>query len=234
MADDSIADVALKGLEQRAAEYRVLYKYQRITEYALDALRNRYLYFSSFKQLNDPFDPFITLIASEVGGLTAAISEKGPKIFCVTEDPNNPLMWAHYANAGASMCVGYAVFTGGLRLFNPVRYVANFVGRLNALDFLMLKSSHWQWELEWRACIPGPDHVYHDLAHPISVCLGPRCSTEDMRRVKAVLPATVRDFEIVFPTIKDAVPHYATYDVDAIVAHYGGIPTLEDLFGVKP
>src|SRR5882762_2848443 len=108
----TIADLSLDGFLEGKPDFRVLYKFQRINEYSLDSLRSRYLYFSSFHQLNDPFDPFLTLVASQAGEVAMAMLEKGPKIFCATEEKFNPLMWAHYADSGAGMCVGYAVFTG--------------------------------------------------------------------------------------------------------------------------
>ena len=224
------ADLALDGLSKGKADYRVLYKYQRINERSLDALRNRYLFFSSYHQLNDPFDPFLMLIAGRVGGdLALTTSDLGPKIFCVSEKPLSPLMWAHYADSWAGMCIGYAVFTGNPSLFTPVTYIDEVIGRFNVLEFLFFKSPIWKWEAEWRACIPGHEQKLCDIAHPVSICLGPRCSTGVMRQVQAAMPETVKRFEIMFPRITDNRPALATFDVKAVVDKYGGIPALGDL-----
>jgi len=72
----SIAEVSL-GLTKGEPDFRVLYKFQRIRSYSLDALSRRYLYFSSFHQLNDPFDPFLTLIAMQAGDVAIAYSREG-------------------------------------------------------------------------------------------------------------------------------------------------------------
>ena len=233
MTPHSIADFAIQGLRRGAPDFRVLYKYQTISQYSIDALRNGYLYFSSFAQLNDPFDPFMTLMASHLPEVGVAVLEKGPKIFCVTAEPFHPLMWAHYANSYAGMRIGYAVFVGNPRLFNPVKYVSDFSGRYNIMELLMLKHAHWEGEAEWRACFPGDEHKYHGIAHPISVCLGPRATTADMEMVRDALPDTVRDFEIIFPIINESRPEFATYDISAITSHYGKIPSLEELFTEK-
>ncbi|MEM1156475.1 MAG: DUF2971 domain-containing protein [Pseudomonadota bacterium] len=227
---DSLADFSLKGLLAGKSDYRILYKYQKVTEYALESLRDKYLYFSSFPQLNDPLDPFLTVVAHRSGELTRAISEKGTKVFCATEDRNNPLMWAHYGDSGAGMCIGYAVFVGSPRIFNPVKYVDTFVGSFNALQLMSVKSSQWSWEAEWRACFPGDLQVYPDIAHPVSICLGPRCTTDSMNLIREAMPETVTSFEIIFPAIEDGVPCYVTYDVDQILEHYGEIPSLESLY----
>ena len=225
------ADVALDGLLNGQPGFRVLYKYQRIDEYSLDALRNGYLFFSSFRQLNDPFDPFLTLLTSRINDDVALTTSRlGPKIFCVSEGSLSPHMWAHYADAWAGMCIGYAVFTGNGRLFNPVTYVDKIVGPLNVLELLLLKSPVWKFEAEWRACIPGHEQKHSGLAYPVSICLGPRCNTESMRQVQAAMPKTVTKFEIVFPIIKDNRPGLATYSIKDVVHEYGGIPALEDWF----
>ena len=83
MAIKTIADFAMDGLLTGEPDFRVLYKYQRITYYSLDALRNQYLYFSSFAQLNDPFDPFLTLLAGQSGDVGSAILCAGRRFFAL-------------------------------------------------------------------------------------------------------------------------------------------------------
>ena len=94
----------------------------------------------------------------------------------------------------------------------------------------MVKHRHWESEHEWRAIMGGEEPKHYDLAHAISVCLGPWCSTSDMERVRDALPRTAKDFEIVFPVMNDGRPEFATYDVSAVIDHYGEIPRLDKLF----
>jgi hypothetical protein len=226
----SMADVALEGWQQQKPNFRVLYKFQRINDYSLDALKKQYVYFSRFEQLNDPFDPFLTVLASRLDGVSRAMFEKGMKIFCLSEDPGNLLMWAHYGDAGAGMRIGYAVFTGNPQLFMPVKYLDKFVGKFGVVDLLLMKATAWDYEQEWRACIGGEDQVFPDFVHPVSVCLGPRCSNENAERVRAALPPTVTDFEIILPGMANGEIHFTMHKVDDVIRHFGGIPDLRDLY----
>lgn len=89
-------------------------------------------------------------------------------ILCLTEDCADILMWAHYADGHAGICLGFKYTTGapvaGLAL--PVAYLDAFpeisfgeifcardrkaaLLQFGKLAFLA-KSSHWKYEKEWR------------------------------------------------------------------------------------
>lgn len=110
---------------------------------------------------------------------------KATRIFCVVEEPDNLLMWAHYAQGHegaviqfeclpdldnllcAAMKVNYVTDPPVVttRLDEYIRYLT---GEPNKVDYKSLyydlhlsKSDHWKYEKEWRVFIPA------DLENPI-------------------------------------------------------------------
>jgi len=92
-------------------------------------------------------------------------------------------MWAHYADSGAGMCIGYAVFTGNPRLFSPVEYVE---------DRILVDSSKLSHNN--RSGKPNSVPVFPALRVNTRISLILSAS-----RAKEAIPETVKDFEIVFP-----------------------------------
>jgi hypothetical protein len=112
---------------------------------------------------------------------------KASRIFCVVEEPDNLLMWAHYAQSHegaviqfeclpeldnllcAAMKVNYVtdppVITRKLD-----DYIRHLTGQPNKIDYKSLyydfhlsKSDHWKYEKEWRVFIPA------DLENPMVI-----------------------------------------------------------------
>jgi hypothetical protein len=231
----SVADVSIEGFEKKEDGFVQMFKYQIISSYSLDALQKGYVYFSAYEQLNDPFDPFVRLFKSEKSDLIKAMTFEGPKIFCVTPNPANPLMWAQYADGGMGMCIGYAVFLGNPTIFNKVRYRDNIGdNELQDLwDFFLSKSSHWAYEEEWRALQYSNEQKLSGFFHPISIRLGPKCTTENALRIKKVLPKTVKEFYMILPTIQNSKFTYQLYDVDELFNKFGCIPTIDEFVRYK-
>ena len=94
-------------------------------------------------------------------------------IFCLTEDPANPLMWSHYASQHYGVVVVFdennAWFnqkvtpSDDLRHLVQVTYVQNPHPRtwrqLNGPDVLYTKNAVWAYEREWRIIRPLKDGV---------------------------------------------------------------------------
>jgi len=90
-------------------------------------------------------------------------------IFCLTEVPDDILMWAHYADCHRGFCIEYARTPHNTlgRLGRPVEYrhhyplisVRDMAGpdKEDTTDALWLtKSDHWRHEKEWRILqVPG-------------------------------------------------------------------------------
>ena len=229
-SEKSLADVALEGFLNHEENFQIFYKYQSINDYSIDALANGYQYFSTFAQLNDPFDPFLSLMAKSLGDSKfAEVANVGPRIFCLTEHCTNAQMWAHYANSGSGMCIGYACFIGTPRILNPVNYVGKVPESADLLELLSLKHESWTYEKEWRITWAGGDQKIYDVLHPVTIYLGPRCSNDDMLRVRQVLPATVTEFEIMYPHIENGVFSLARYSIEELLSELGHLPSIDEL-----
>lgn len=85
-----------------------LYKYYSNKDYNLDALENSYLYFTSPRDLNDPFDCMNNrehIIMR--GGKEIKKHRDNIGVCCFSLSNNNPLMWGHYTNNYKGFCVKY-------------------------------------------------------------------------------------------------------------------------------
>ncbi|PRE60240.1 hypothetical protein C6P96_16330 [Burkholderia multivorans] len=85
-------------------------------------------------------------------------------ILSLTEDPLQLLMWAHYAQDHAGVCVELdvsllmpktgAVQPGQCSILRPVRYqqekIAGLPRHETMIEVLTTKSEHWSYEREWR------------------------------------------------------------------------------------
>ena len=90
-------------------------------------------------------------------------------IFCLTEVPDDILMWSHYANCHRGFCIQYDRTPANSlgRLASPVRYARNYPlisfrdmagpDKEKTTEALWLtKSDHWSYEREWRVLqVPG-------------------------------------------------------------------------------
>ena len=143
--------------------YRRLYHYLN-GEHGLSTLQHRRVRVSRILELNDPFE-FLALNLRDpvkrraLRGVKCELNEKRG-ILCFSENWNNPVMWAHYADRYKGVCLGFDIAEStstGDPLLGQVKYVAE---RLRwppeldlkfAYDLLFTKFSHWSYEQEWRA-----------------------------------------------------------------------------------
>lgn len=109
---------------------------------------------------------------------------KASRIFCVVEEPDNLLMWAHYAQSHTGAVIQFECLPEldnllcAARKVNyvaappviaetPDDYIRYLTGQLlidfNSLfyDLYLSKSDHWKYEKEWRVFIPP------DLENPV-------------------------------------------------------------------
>ncbi|HEX7516475.1 MAG TPA: DUF2971 domain-containing protein [Chthoniobacterales bacterium] len=90
---------------------------------------------------------------------------------CLTEEPVNLLMWAHYADQHKGAVIEFDAQHGffnkrvgpkdDFRHFRPVTYAqqrpAVFLSDSDAIDFFYFKSTEWGYEHEWRLIVPLVD-----------------------------------------------------------------------------
>jgi hypothetical protein len=186
---------------------------------ALSILQNKLIKYSSPLTFNDPFDvqtkidyefelnDFISLLSAEFDhGINALIDKfkdehkkindwwrlevKDSRVFCVAEDNDNLLMWAHYAEdhhgavikfeclpvIGNTLCAAMKVnYVNKPPVIATLdEYIKSLIGE-HKLDFDLLyfklftsKSDHWKYEKEWRVFIPSVEKPHPALANIIN------------------------------------------------------------------
>lgn len=85
-------------------------------------------------------------------------------VLCLTTDPKNLLMWAHYASNHTGICLGFDNGCVPFKSAQPVAY-SDIRSKIPVLgevcdealmkSVLYSKSSHWRYEDEWR-CVKRP------------------------------------------------------------------------------
>ena len=154
---------------------KYLFKYKSIgsledVERILDIIQNNRLYYPTYKQLNDPLEGagFNIKIPGWAGNniLKAADTELSPieelkleyGILSLSDCPNSPQLWAHYANNYKGVCL--CMKTKGLLLNAKKVSYCNERDESNGfdvdsrrkavLDNLYIKQLDWSYEHEWR------------------------------------------------------------------------------------
>lgn len=146
------------------------------------------------------------IFTAEGEGIRRMMSRFG--VLCLTEKPDNLLMWSHYADEHRGLCVGFHPHGSPFELLYPVTYV----DEIPEIDFLSQdedrhtkhfhaaichKASCWSYEREWRA-INGVldegmraramrrigDHAYRQL---IERQMGPGLIPFDNRCIRMVI-----------------------------------------------
>lgn len=85
-----------------------LYKFYGKNELSLDSLLDGYLYFSSPKHFNDPFDCLNNREEYIIkGGEGIKKHRENIGICCFSLVNNNPLMWGHYTNSYSGFCLKF-------------------------------------------------------------------------------------------------------------------------------
>lgn len=113
----------------------------------------------------------------------------GLRVFCVSEERDNLLMWAHYAKDHTGVVFEFLSLPeedNPLSVAQPIEYVSSpppFFSAYEWLDeifsvkrldndalykrYAYIKSDHWSYEREWRVwypLIPAPDSLYEDIS----------------------------------------------------------------------
>jgi hypothetical protein len=82
-------------------------------------------------------------------------------VLCLTTEPKDLLMWAHYASSHTGICLGFDASYAPFSEAKQVRYLSDRpnIAALDSDDLdekvaetvLLRKSPHWKYEQEWRA-----------------------------------------------------------------------------------
>lgn len=185
-------------------------------KHAISNIENARLKLARFSDANDPFE-LMGLMLREQSVRTAVKEFKKScndetGLLCFSGNWTNPLLWSHYGDKHAGVCLGFDVEKG---LSHPVSYEdARLLARLAkkggsfVLDdnlkqqLLITKSNHWKYEqerrvfVELRKALKIGDLYFRSFDKRLrlaEVILGPRCNlkTDDVKKAASGHPCAI-------------------------------------------
>lgn len=178
-----------------------LYKYRNLEgesfKYTQDIFINKRLYLATIPEFNDPNEGIgEILIENELKGWGNQLEERNRKktrIFSISADYKNTLMWSHYSNNQKGICIKFnfqnfidnknKILAKVEYLKEPKSFPHNSMN--NYFDFFKYKQIDWKYEKEWRI-IANFETKFIDLTieNIEAIYLGPRFSDENLEWVK--------------------------------------------------
>lgn len=186
-----------------------LYRYCRLDrpddlENEIGAFRQRYIYASTYKKMNDPmegfYSPSVRLKREPQWRETykeILNAKESTGIACFSETFDNELMWAHYAANYSGLCIGYSAPKLRDQLPDPAQLVRVAyvdapinLSKHDKIDFvkaaqkiLSQKKYNWAYEREWRVMGDHPGRLPYTGDIVIVVYLGSRISAPNKQRI---------------------------------------------------
>lgn len=183
-----------------------LYKFMK-AEFALPALKDRRLKVSKIDELNDPFD--LASVDTTDPGVDAfleqhvALFRAKYGVLCFSRNWDNLLLWSHYGNGHAGMCLGFDV-PDESACEMEVHYQPNVIqvsgiGEINEhfmMRLLRTKHESWSYEQESRMFVgvnDPPDESglsFIEFAPHLNlreVIFGVNCEPKDFQPAVAIL-----------------------------------------------
>ena len=214
---------ALERYRASDPNVRVFYKYQAFRDYTVPTLAKQQIYLSKYEQLNDPFDPFLSALTASDPAAPMGQDDSSESllriladaaIFCVSEVPDNLLLWAHYADAYKGYCLGYAAYVvPNPRILHPVRYVDRIPTALRGRSILssqellegclLTKPKDWSYEREWRFIMSGDVGLLDTPFPVVKVIFGPRMSNEQRSALSEATRATNPTFQVASAVLRN-------------------------------
>jgi hypothetical protein len=158
-----------------------LYRYRKINDGTIDqeiaAIREKYLWFSTYKEMNDPMEGFFEPSGRFIKDSNYARAARDIYhekvqigICCFSDTHDNELMWSHYTGNYSGICVGYVPQELLMGLPDNSHLVRVAYGtkppdittadganaKKAASKVLSHKKASWLYEREWR--VLGPIH----------------------------------------------------------------------------
>jgi hypothetical protein len=206
-----MAKLEMPILPRRLYRYRSLTRRDGSLEQEIDSIRQRYIYCSDFLRMNDPMEGFYEsspeLRKDQVHREVVTQIKYSKLRFglaCFSETNKNVLMWAHYADNYAGICIEYEaadLLVGLPRNASLVRmaYVDEIpeVTHDEAKNFdeaavyiLSQKKSNWAYEREWRV-LADKEEVTVGRTQPITgLYFGLRTPNEHRQRILSRIQGT--------------------------------------------
>ena len=231
---------------------RYLYKYRSIKS-TIDFLKNGSIYFSSYKDFNDPFESackrkydftpkeyFETFQRWGVDSFSAAIEAEKIRLgyvnakdllsqatdlilndfayFCMTKDPDNILMWSHYADSHKGVCLKFDLLQDldTFSLTVPVDYNSEYpeFDTLNGnpgINIITRKSLDWAYKHEHRT-VKVKEHGIHQINKEALVEIIFGCRT--LKRDKIKIRNLVKNNGFNSVSFSEAVVNPEAYKLD--------------------
>jgi len=124
-------------------------------------------------------------------------------VLCLSETPNEILMWSHYAEYHKGFCIEYRIdeISPLKTKAQPVRYTDVYPSLSlknlpadaedNFIDVCVYtKASQWSYEREWRAIMPVGGKLYRAPAPVSAIIFGARMSDAHKRDIYQILRLT--------------------------------------------
>jgi hypothetical protein len=178
-----------------------------ILDREIGMIEGRYLHCAGFEDLNDPMegtfsvpeqrwpDPYSSERWVDSALQTIRAGKSLTKICSFSETHDHDVMWAHYADQFAGMCIEYDLSKLLKELPDDMNFTRLFysdkqpeVGQQKAKlrdanKVLSFKSQKWLYEREWRLFSRTEIAEYRSVDCVSAVYLGSRCSAGDSRDV---------------------------------------------------
>jgi hypothetical protein len=134
-------------------------------------------------------------------------------IFSLSEVPDHPLMWAHYAASHSGFCVGYVCPVGidsprNIYKINYAQYVPLVTPRKLVhdphdvlMDQVLTKPADWSYEREWRVTLGSIAGVVENWLAPRRVIFGARIGRREESAIRHKLTHYAIEFMRVHPRI---------------------------------
>jgi Protein of unknown function (DUF2971) len=135
-------------------------------------------------------------------------------IFSLSEIPDHPLMWAHYAASHSGYCIGYACPVGieNPRNIHKVTYVEH-VPKISPrkivhdprevmLDLILTKPVVWRYEREWRVTLGNIAGLVENWLAPRRLIFGARIAPKTEVKIRETLEGKPMKFLRVVPSLR--------------------------------
>ncbi len=183
---------ALRPAVPKTPVPEVLYKY--FPPERISVLENMEVRFSPPSEFNDKFDSHYLVPTSQGarGKLARMQLRNRTGIFCLTEKPDNHLMWVHYARNHTGFVLGFdaraSFFAENDRILDKVRYQKGPKVFPEAdINVCFYKSNKWDYEEEWRCVrsfeVPEPRVVGIDPSLITQIIFGHRMESWQIARI---------------------------------------------------
>ncbi len=196
-----------------------------------DILGKNRLYAPSPREFNDPFDCIVKLEepnqAKREEGIQGRVNDQAG-VLSFSENNDNILMWAHYANKHYGVCLEFAFNRWGNMPvhWDKVDYMMerplltllseeqNAAGTLQKIAFT--KHKDWEYEKEWRIICSFKDPSDRYLEFPeknvlTGIIFGLKTSPDDRQRIRAAFESS--NFN---PNFYEAIENKTRFEVEII------------------